>query len=89
MKAPKPVSDTIPSPSEQPPQAEKLLDTKELQYACTKLNMYTNVRVKTRLDIADSRDTELAEFLLKAEEGYFQSLKNKVAAIIQGATRIG
>ena len=75
-----------PLPVEAP--ADKPLDVEGLEKAVVKLNAYAAQRNVDRLDLADKHERDLLDFLLKAEEAYFQSLKNKVAKIIEGATRI-
>ena len=70
------------------PVVDKPLDMKALQEMTTQLNQYTKTRLIIRLEIAQKYTEGLTEFLLKGEETYFLSLKNKVASLIQGATRI-
>ena len=76
-------------PVEAPQQVvDSPLDVEALEKAIVKLNAYAAQRSVERLDLADKHDRDLLEFLLKGEEAYFQSLKDKVALVIRGATRI-
>ena len=80
------INPPIPQEATQP---DKPLDVKALQEATANLNRYSANRESARDLIRIQWWSEgMVEHLLKGEEAYFQSLKNKVAALIQGATRI-
>ena len=70
------------------PQVDKPLDTKALEKALSELHEHTKQRPGYRHGLEQVFSPELTEYLLKGEEAYLQSLKNKIAALIQGATRI-
>ena len=69
---------------------DKPLDTKALEEALKELHGHTEKRAVLRhcLGNGEAFTKEFAVYLLQGEEQYLQSLKNKVAALIQGATRI-
>jgi hypothetical protein len=81
-----------PLPVEAPaPKPDKPLDVEGLYSALSKLHYYEESRAKLRCELVESYKSphkDLGDSLLKGEEAYFQSLKNKVAALIEGATRI-